>query len=231
MRFVTLALIAAVVACNDDPALDDAAATVEFPDPMVTVTVDESDLDEEFLAVFGDRPFRGRGSYDVVLPSNEGEINLRLFRTVSEPDYSIDLTIKQDTAVSPIGTRYLDIISTLSDEDAFRRVQVHLNTPSGRRFWAGTLYENQMTFDALTGSFRALMRLRFDQLGDRFTFGVTIEGYLRVYCRHYDRRVAQLRPNWVDPYEPADCTEVFDTLRSTPDDPEAPAPPYVLYPE
>lgn len=229
MRFVTLALIAAVVGCTDDPVLDEPAGTVAFPDPMVTVTVDESDLTDEYLGIFGDRPFRGRGSYDMVQPSGEGEITLRLFRTVSEPDYSIDLTIMQDAETSLIGTRYLEMIQTLTDKDDFRGVRVFLNTPEGRRYRGGTLYQNQVQFDALTGSFRAQMRLRFDQLGDRFTFGVTIEGYLRVYCRHYDIRVAQLRPNWVDPYEPEDCTELFDSIRATPDDPEAPAPPYVLY--
>lgn len=229
MRVVTLGLVAIIAGCSGDAALDDTPSEVEFPDPLLSVALDEEESDPGLYRLLEGAPFRGRGSYDVVLPGNEGELKLRFYRTVSEPDYSFELTLGQATDISPVGTRYLDVVSVTSAEDAFGAAEIVLHTPRGQRYRGKRVGPNTLELDALTGSFRASLRLGIGSSPDILQFEV--EGYVRVYCRHYDRRVAQLRPNWVDPYEPEDCAEVFDTIRATPDDPDAPAPPYVLYPE
>lgn len=232
MRIVTLGLVAIIAGCSGDSALEDAPSGVEFPDPVLLVERDyEEPTRSPYYALVGDEPFRGRGSYDVVLPSHAGVLKLRFFRTVSEPDYSLELTIRQATDVVPVGTRYLDVLSVTHHEDAFLGAEVYLVTPTGRRFRGERIGPNSLELDTLTGSLHASLRLRFLSGEDTIILTFDVAGYVRVYCRHYDRRVAQLRPNWVDPYEPEDCAEVFEAIRTTPDDPDAPVPPYVLYPE
>ncbi len=261
MRFVLLALVAVVVACGDDPALDDPAA-VEFPDPRLGVEVDWNPFDDPwaYLGVdendrFGERPLRGRGSYEIDVTTGEARIALRLDQGSSTPGHSIEVVLGQELALYPLGTRYLHVdwtdITAPTDrraprDETFEPLANFLTAPTGERYRGydgrnrseGYTKIVELDLDAATGSFRASILMRFNRFppeeGRRrptLMFVAHIEGYLRVYCRVGERRAAQLRPNWIDPYEPEACTEVFDLIRETPDDPDAPAPPYVLYPE
>lgn len=262
MRFVVLALITAVAACGDDPALDDPAAAVAFPDPRLDVEFDWNPFDapRELLGVdgddrFGERPLRGRGSYELDVTSGEARIALRLDQGSSTAGHTIEVVFGQEMALYPLGTRYLhvdwtDVKAPTSRreprDETFVPLANVLTAPNGERYLGhdeATFREGytemvEMDLDAATGAFRASIFMRFSlfpqEEGVRqptLMFVAHVEGYLRVYCRVGDRRAAQLRPNWVDPYEPGECAEVFDMVRATPDDPDAPAPPYLLYPE
>lgn len=257
MRFVLLTLVAAVVACGDDPALDDPVAAAVFPDPRLDVELDLNPYGEaeglwryDWAADIGERPFRGRGSYEIDVTTGEAQIALRLDQGSSAPGFVIEVTLGQVLDFYPLGTRYMhvDWVEWQVPRDwreprdeTFVPLASAVTTSTGERsrghdeasISPGYTDVLELDFDAATGSFRASIFIRFSEFTDRswLMMVADIEGYLRVYCRVGERRAAQLRPNWVDPYEPEACTEVFDLIRDTPDDPDAPAPPYVLYPE
>lgn len=179
--------------------------------------------------VMGGSMRHGRATYDVTLPttgSPAGVLTLHLFQDPNAPDTHIDIVARQALGVRPLGTRYLE-------EDAFDGFEVSLRRPGDTRSHVGEVVDLDLHFDTLTGVFYADLRLGFDGIepsGDGVSLEVGVEGFSTVYCLVDDRRVTQLDV-YYERDEPEACAEVFDVIRATPDDPDAPAAPYALYPD
>lgn len=169
----------------------------------------------------------GRATYDVVLPTSgspAGVLTLHLFQDPNRPDAHVDIVARQALDVRPLGTRYLE-------EDAFDGFDVSLRRPGDTGSLTGEVIEFDLHFDTLTGVLYARALLGFEGIdADEVSLSVDIEGFSTVYCLVDDRRVTQLDV-YYEREEPAVCAATFDEIRATPDDPDAPPPPYELYPD
>jgi len=208
------------VACGCNTDTEGSSSETRLPNRTLAARVEGADV------MFGGSAFRGRGIYEVALPAGSGRLELYLYQTVNAPDFHIDVVARQEVTRHPVGTRYLMA-------EGFEMLEVHLETPDADRY-PGEVEAFDIQFDTLSGVIYATMQLRFDAVEgwkEPVSLAVELEGFSRIWCLLDDRRASQLDPRLPDPDEPPACAAVFDLIRATPDDPNAPPPPYNLYPD
>lgn len=206
-----------VAFCGCGPRTDESSPATRLPNRTLAAQVEGAE------EVFGGSAFRGRATYEVDVPAGVGRLVLHLYQTVNAPDFHVDVVARREVVRRPIGTRYLAA-------DDFGAFEVYLETPTRGRH-PGEVEAFDVQLDALSGVTYATMRLRFDEVEGSdapVEVNVDLEGFSRIYCLLEGRRASELDPRWPDVDEPPECAAVFDAIRATPDDPNAPPPPYDL---
>lgn len=155
--------------------------------------------------------------------SSSASLELRgLSREVDDVWLRIDA--RQDLDRASLNTRYL------SEQD-FTRFEASLSL--GDVQYVGTVLHFDVHLDLYMRVHVGSIEIRFDPIAedtDAIEFSMQVEGYINITCSTGSdgTRETSFDPRW-PPTEPAACTEIFDRIRATPDDPDAPAPPYDLY--
>lgn len=225
-RYLPILSLSAIIcaACGgdgdreDDPGVND--GRMRGRSLLVEAESTHSYFNEHSLAMSGDHLLRITA--DPTTRSSE----LTWVEGSYEHDLVLIFTAWQNLDIAPPDTRYLD-------ERDFSRFRVELIT--GETSQIGEVLRFEVTSDLLTGIHYGSALFRFTPPPDEkeaFDLALELEGFVEVYCT---TTLDPLREATLDtrlpsrPEDPPACVEVFDRIRATPDDPDAPPPPYNLY--
>jgi hypothetical protein len=143
------------------------------------------------------------------------------------PGEEVHMTLEawQDLDRSPHGTRYLV-------GDDFTSFNVTLDLEGTH--YLGTVLRFELYFDLLHGTQYASTNIRFVPVegeGEPIEFALQLDGFADVSCNTTTQPIREVTFDFRYPDKPAPpaCAAVFDQIRATPDDPEAPPLPYDIY--